>query len=270
MRLIRRSGRAISEIVGALMLVLIVVVAATSLAIFVASYQKQLQAEQAVTQQRSLEHLTVLHALPTLASAGTNWSALNFSLASLYINPSTVTEITLNDQPLRQYSAWTLDLASGKFVAVVVGPGGQLTLAPREQVNVLVDLNASSANFSFYDARFVLHTTDYVKIDVFTQLLNDFNRVFIPPTAIALVTPLQTLNGANFTTVPVLDGSQSFPPANGSIVAWIWQVSPDNVSASGEKAVVAFNGSVALHTIRLLVTDNDGLISTDTILYRSS
>ncbi|MCI4340189.1 MAG: type IV pilin [Thermoplasmata archaeon] len=270
MRSFRRDVRAISEVVGALMLVLIVVVAATSLAIFVASYQKQLQAERAVTQERSLEHLTIIHATPTLSSGGTNWSVLNFSLASLYINPSTVTEITLNDQPLRQYSAWTLDLASGTFVAIVVGPGGQLSLTPREQVNVVVDFNASSTNFSFYDPSFVLHTTDYVKIDVFTQLLNDFNRVFIPPTAIALVTPLQTLNGSNFTTIPILDGTQSFATANTSIVSWAWQVTPDNVNVSGEKAVATFNGSISLHTILLVVTDNDGLIGTDTIFYRSS
>src|SRR5690348_9978222 len=113
MRRISRSRRGLSEIVGALMLVLIVVVAATALSAFVASYQKQLQAEQAIHQDRTLESLTILHAAPPLNATETKLAQLQFTVASLSVNPSTITRIEINHQPLQQYNTSRLDLASG-------------------------------------------------------------------------------------------------------------------------------------------------------------
>lgn len=249
------------------MLVLIVVVAATTLAVFVAQYQQQLQAERAIQNAKNLEHLTVIHATPTLAIGGKNWSALNFSLGSLYINPSIVTEIAVNNQPLKQYSAWQINFSNGQLQQAVIGPGGQLTLGPHQEANVLVDFNRSSGNFSFYNASFVLATTDFVKIDIYTGLLNDFTRLFLPPTAIAVVAPLQTFNGTGFTTVPVLDGTNSFAGGNATLDSWTWTVSPDGLTAHGEKAVVAFNPIYSLHNITLVVGDSNGLLGTDTIQY---
>jgi flagellin-like protein len=269
MRPVRRNVRAISEIVGALMLVLIVVVAATTLAVFVAQYQKQLQSEQALQHDRELENLVILHASPTLAPGNTTWASLNFTVASLYVNPSTLDEITINDQAVKQYTAYELNLTSGSFESVVVAPGGQLTLAPRQQINVVIDFNNSSSGYSFYNGSFVLHTTDYVKIDLFTALLNDFTRAFIPPTAIAVVTPLETFNGTGYVTVPVLDGSNSFQSGNASLDAWAWSVFPDNVTALGEKAVVTFDPAFHVHHITLIVTDTDGMMGSDTIEYDS-
>jgi flagellin-like protein len=54
----RLGSRGLSEIVGTLMLVLIVVSAATVFAYYVASYEQQLIAEQSLNHQRSLESST--------------------------------------------------------------------------------------------------------------------------------------------------------------------------------------------------------------------
>jgi flagellin-like protein len=267
---LRSDRRGLSEIVGSLFLVLIVVGAATALSVFVASYQKQLQSEEALNHDRNLEAITVLHLRPTLEVNHTSdWGLLNFSLASLDVNPMVVTGVSLNDQALQNYTAWALDLSTGDYTTITVGPGGQLPLDPREQVNVLVDVVAGN-NSSFYDRSTVLAATDYIKIDVFTALQNDFGRVFIPPTAIALVAPLETLsNSSTYESVPILDGSSSFQPGNATIIQWNWSVSnAGNVSYfTGEK--VADHTMVAgkTYTILLTVTNSDGLLGTDSIPY---
>lgn len=264
----RMSRRGLSEIVGALMLVLIVVSAATVFAIFAAQYQKTLEQQQAQAQARSLESLGILRATPSIASNGVDWSSVNFTLASLYINPMIIQEITINDNPLRQYTAVALNLTSGMLQSVTVGPGGELNLAPREQVNVIVNCTIGSPDYSFYNGSgFILPTTTYVKIEAFTAFQNIFSRVFIPPTAIGVVGTIQTLNGSSFTTYPLLDGSQSFQPVNGSLVAWNWNVTPDNHSAVGEKAIFNFNTTYTVHHVALTVTNSDGFLGVDRFDY---
>ena len=268
MRPLRSSRRGLSEIVGALMLVLIVVSAATVFAVFAAGYQKQLEAQQTAQQNRNLESLGILRATPTPASNGVDWSTVNITVASLYINPATVTEITINDDPLEQYSAVSLNLTTGAFQSITIGAGGQLQLGPREQLNIIVNCTQGTSNYSFYaSSGFVLPTTDYVKIELFTALQNIFTRVFIPPTAIAFVGTIQTSNGTGFTNLPLLDGSQSFQPVNGTLIAWSWSVFPDNSSAQGERTLFTFNPAFLVHHVTLTVTNSDGFLGTTTILY---
>jgi flagellin-like protein len=272
MRTLRRNDRAISEIVGALMLVLIVVVAATALAIFVAQYQKQLQSQESLTHDRQLEDLSVLH-VASRATNGSNpdWLWLNFTVASLYINPSIVSYISINDQPLKEFNVSMFNATMGHFVSTEVGVNGNYTLnlAPREQVNVNVSFNQTSSNFSFYNPAYVLPITSYVKIDLFTYLQNDFSRIFIPPTAIAVITPLESFSGGVPVTVPVLDGSNSFAAANSSLENWTWGVTPGPLSFYGEKAVLTNVTTGLTYSITLIVRDSNGLVGTDTFPYKA-
>jgi flagellin-like protein len=271
MRSLRRNYRAISEIVGALMLVLIVVVAATALAIFVAQYQKQLQSQETLTHDRDLEDLGILHVAAYLQRGSNQWASLNFTVASLYINPSIVSYITINEQPLKQYDAAVLNLSTGQWNSTEIGVDGNysLNLSPREQVDVNVTLNTSSPLFSFYSPSFALPITDFVKIDLFTFLQNDFSRIFIPPTAIGLVAPLETFSGGGYTTVPVLDGSSSFSPANTTLDGWSWLVTPSVGSPFtllGEEVVLNTTAAPPVtYDITLTVEDTDGMIGTDTV-----
>lgn len=262
----RLGGRGLSEIVGALMLVLIVVAAATTLSVFVSEYQKQVQAEQAIQQERSLESLTVLRVTPTLDPNASAYTELNFTLASLYINPSVVTSVSVNDQRLMTYNAWELNVTTGSYEWVTVAAGGQLSLGPRDVVNILVNATPGPGS-SFYDSNYTLPATDYVKVEVFTALLNDFSRVFIPPTAVGLVTLQETWNGTAYVPVPILDATESFQPGNATLVAWTWHITPDNETLTGEKAVASFNPSFSTHTIVLTVTNSEGLLSTDRFVY---
>ncbi|HTT34747.1 MAG TPA: hypothetical protein VMH78_02615 [Thermoplasmata archaeon] len=261
-RAVRPNRWGLSEIVGALMLVLIVVSAATAFAAFAASYQKQLQAEQQVTQERSLESLVVLHAQPTLSLDGSHYVEFDFTLASLSLDTSYVTSISVNHQELERYNATGLNLTTGLVQSWVVGSGEQLDIGARDQITIGVDLNVADADYSPYTPGFVLHDSDYVQLDAFTYYDNDFTKVFIPPTAIPIVTQLETgSSGGGLTIIPVLDGSHSFQSGNATIVSWSWAVTSGGTTTmySGELAEVP-GGLHSGDSIVLTVTNSDGLL----------
>lgn len=262
MRSLRRSDRGLSEIVGTLMLVVIVVTAATLLAAFVASYQKQLQTEEAFSHNQSLESLKVLGLITSLNAAGTSFRNINFTLASEYINPSTILSISINNVPLRSF--WWEDLANRSWQETVLGQ--TLTLAPQQEI--YVSTNTSSLNDSFLSAPPL--PDQYLKFDVDTVLQNDFSRVFLPPVALAVVSNM-TLSVS--TSVTLLDASESFQPGgNATIVQWNWSVtsfaSPGKpLYYLGEKVEVSpvfVTGKQ--YWVNLTVTNSDGLLgATDLI-----
>lgn len=262
----RWDSRGLSEIVGTLFLVLIVVAAATALSVFVAQYQQQVQAEQAIAHDRALESFRIVDPSPILNRTSGDWVALNVTLASGDVNPSIVTELTVNGNAVKQYLAFGMNLTTGASAWEFVGAGGQMNVAPHESFQVLVNFTPG-VNFSFYDP-FVLPSTSYLKIDVLTDLQNDFSAVFLPPTAIAVITPLETWNGTAFVTVPILDGSNSDGGGNATLEQWDWYVLPESVTVHGEKVVAPFSNTTALQTVTLTVTNSFGLQAVDTITYR--
>lgn len=206
------------------MLILIVVAAAIALAAFVASYEKQVLAEESQSQQRALESLKILSVTPVLSASGsTVISSFSFFLVSEYINPSQVNSMSLNGQPLKAFSVLNVTDVGGTPVQYATPT--PLILTPRDQVIVTVDLNPADTTFSLFDDSFVLTTSDYIEISLYTQLQNTFTQVFIPPTAVGFVTDLISYSSGSPTQVPLLDGTDSFQSGtNASIVQWGWTV----------------------------------------------
>jgi flagellin-like protein len=272
MRPLRRlNRRGLSEIVGTLMLVLIVVGAAVAFSAFVASYQKQVQAEEAVTHQRALENLKILEIQPTLyAKSTSNVSLLNLTVASLDVENTVLSGLSINGVPVKTYVVTAIYPANGTLTPLSVAPGEALTIAPQQQVFIQIDFNMSHPIYSMYAANFVLLSTQVIKVDLYTALLNDFFEAFSPPTAVAFISAIQSFSGTSYVTVPVLDGSDSLQPGNGSLISWSWNVT--NLSSplphtfqdlAGEKAVptvyAAFN-----YVAQLVVRNNVGLIGVAT------
>lgn len=271
MRRIFASSRALSEIVGTLFLVLIVVAAATSFSVFLAQYQKQAQANQAVAHDRALESLHVLHVVPQLnTTSGTSWLSANFTVGSSFVNPSTITSVAINNIRLKQFVAWSLNTTTGTITSTTVATGGIFTMGPSEDVAINVTFSATPSVSSFFSG-FVLTTTSYLTLDLYTALLNVFSATFIPPSAVALVTPLQQWTGTGFVTVPELDGSGSFQSGNATLVQWAWNVSPGANFGYivGEKALFNLVPGNGTHTynVTLVVTNSDGLLGTDKLRY---
>jgi flagellin-like protein len=269
---VRANSLGLSEIVGSLMLVLIVVSAATAFSLFIAAYQKQVQAEEAQAHLKSLESLRVVtvQTQVNLSSATPDsLLELNFSVESLDVNPTLLTALDIDNQAVRNYSVWELNLTSGAFQSIQVAALGLLNIGPNEQFDLAVDVSAGPGS-SFYDAAFGLLSSSYVQIDLFTYLANDFRASFLPPTAIALVTVDQTYNATTdtFVPVPILDGLNSLQPGqNATIVSWNWNITPDNTVTTGEEAEAGFVDLNTEHTITLTVTNNFGLVGIDVIRY---
>ena len=120
------------------------VAASIALAAFVASYQKQLQAQQAAAQQRSLESLKVLnlaevHPLPN-STALANFS---FLLASEFVNPSTISSFSVNGNPLRFFAVTPLAPNAGP-TNCSYNSTTPLVLAPFEEVEITVNTDPGS------------------------------------------------------------------------------------------------------------------------------
>jgi len=234
MRRFRRSDRGLSEIVGTLMLVIIVVTAATLLAAFVASYQKQVQAEQTFSHDQSLESIRILGINTTVTDG--SYTSFGFTIASKYVNPSTILSISINNQPLK-YFGWE-DVGTSSSHLFVLGQ--DLNLSPFEEISIWLSLNPSSGWFSFLSSLGIPQPNQYLKFDVDTILQNDFTRVFLPPTALAVVSEIDPSSNNPIT---LLDGSTSFQPGtNASIVAWNWTVAGGGPTSNAPGTVISVNG----------------------------
>jgi hypothetical protein len=265
------------------MLVLIVVAASIAFAAFVASYQKQLQTQEAASQQRSLESLKVLNLAevnPLPAPQEANLSNFSFVLASEYVNPSTIASFSVNGNPLRYFSVVPVSPASGP--AVCYNSSTQLVVAAFEVVEVTVNTDPTSTaacGYSFFSASLSFPLDQFLQVGIFTLLQNTFTSVFLPPTAIPLVSTLAEFTGTSYRNVPVLDGSHSFQSGNASLVSWTWLVTnttagalpPTQWNASGEELVAPFASSVSgatyTYNVTLTVENSNGLLGIATTPY---
>lgn len=266
MRSLRRNGRGLSEIVGTLMLVIIVVSAATLLAAFIASYQKQLQTEETFSHDQSLESIKILGLVTVLNASATWFNLINFTIASEYIYSSTVLSIAVNNVPLSAF--WWKDLSNhSAWQRTSLALSQNLVVGAQQEIDISTNASRADhqANYSYNFSAAPL-PNQYVKIDVYTLLQNDFSRVFLPPVGLAVVSNL-TLSPSNWATL--LDGSQSFQPGgNATIVQWNWNVTPFAAPADfhlyqGEEVEVspAF-ATTSRYWVNLTVTNSVGLIGT--------
>ena len=102
--------RGISVIVGAIMLTLIVVTAATSYAIFLDDQQKKIQASEALRLQRELESISVLSLENPIYHSNPGLVSVSFVLTNLHAQETTITSMNINNRLIRQF---TIERLSG-------------------------------------------------------------------------------------------------------------------------------------------------------------
>ncbi|MCI4373483.1 MAG: hypothetical protein L3K02_07580, partial [Thermoplasmata archaeon] len=239
----RQDRRGLAEIVGTLMLVLIVVAAATAFSFFVASEEQTNLQEQNQLHLKNLENVTVQSVDNTPGYFFPPLSLIFYSgnitlvLSSADIYNMSLTDIAIGGDPAQSYCedpGCNVSVLADKanFHQFPVAGGSSYLTLPAFSVTA-VTINDSA----FYLQPFV-YSSKSIQIQLGTTLGNTFVETLFPPVPEI---------GLNFLTgYPILDGSQSYQPHSGSspnaaIVQWVWTVTtmladPDSGTYYGQEA----------------------------------
>jgi flagellin-like protein len=253
---------AVSEIVGALMLVLIVVIAASSFAVFLSQKQNETQKQQLIDLEKSLERVEVTSFAGE--NSGDDWLSFNFTISNLYSEDVTITRLAINDHAAAGYVVTREDMYGGGFYTKTMTDVDELTLAGREVIRMLVNVTAS--NTSLYMPT-TFSIKDYLKVDISTERGNIFSRVFIPPSAVGQIVTQTQWNGTDYVPYLILDGTRSAADSGSYIVSWDWNITAvndtgvhENIDELGSMTRCDFLVNGTTHHIVLTVTDRYGMI----------
>jgi len=320
MRSCRRNRRGLAEIVGTLMLVVIVVAAATAFAFFVAAYQKQVQAEETATHDRELEALKVVGVSEVLCSSSSppttgecenatssgSFADLSFTVASLDVNPISVTGLFINQHPVVNFTVLspkpedpcyvaandsnstfglmpcqpTILPAFGKATFLLNldddNPCGGVTTACAICVGYPLSSDCKGY-FALGPYSDLFSPTGDILLQFLTGLGNMFTVSFAPP--VPVISVFYVSDGS--VSVPVFDGLSSYQPPeadNATILWYNWSILP--VAGSGAANATcglsgAYSGAefecsgliAGEYSVRLEVTNTDGLLGVTSETY---
>ena len=230
---LNNNSQGVSVVIGALMLTVIVVTAATSFALFTAQKQEEIQNVEYQNTIKNLEKLSINY-------FNFNNTAINISIHNDWTKTSVITGIQINK------GWWKND--------------SQLSIK-----NHLDAYNSALFNISYVN----IHLEDYLPVankplilTIHTINGNSFEDIYYPPNAIIKINYESLWDGAAYQNYQILDGSSSNHPEDGYMVNWTWdtpsgflygqKVQPSTPLTSGD-------------TILLIVTDNYGMKATTTL-----
>ena len=229
-----RNESGVSVIVGTLLLILITVVAASGLALMVSQMQKDemnRQTHVAAVKNEKVEITGVffksspdewdrLFLIPNTTS-NQSYSAVTFSLTNLNTDEVKVIAITVNDQPVHNFTAITntvpprytpYNFSSQDPSAFITVPAGG-----RQQIRI----NITSDFFSIPQH---LGQSDQITIRVMTSLYNTFEKTIKPPKSVIQYTSDTADIGTIKRDTMVFDGSGSSAAEGATITNWNWTI----------------------------------------------
>jgi PKD repeat protein len=261
---------------GAMLLILITLVAAASLAVIVSQAGKQQADRQAHQAAVANENLAITGIDPEINPADiSSINSLFITVQNLNIDPSRLMTIYVNDKPCHNYSlvsingiqnsgwkdnwAFNYNLTSRYDIPAKATVVFNLNLTAMTDVSVPWDFpNGMTARID--------HS---ITIKIMTSYINVFNRTFSSPNAVASVKVLTQDLGNFKRDYLYLDGSGS--TSDDSIVGWTWNIfnatNYNNLTqVYGKTSTVYLNFTGPLR-VNLTVTDSNNLTSTsDNIL----
>lgn len=265
----RHDTAALSEIVGALMLVLVVASASTGIALFVQQEQKQTNAQKQLELDRELEVLGFSHLVPQLnatQSLQDRWGNFSVTVSSLHLKESTILGLSINGEQVENYNLTRFNRTSELWEDEWLNHTSMPEIAARENVTLFFYL--PNATFSGE----VVLVTDAITLEILTGRTNTYSVSFVPPTAVALprVESARNQTGEYNHTV-MLDGSLSdHPEGAGRIVRWTWTIDNDGDGVIDEtilgRIARGFQCDGVERDIFLEVTDRNGMVGRDEIL----
>lgn len=276
---LRENEDGVSVIVGTLMLILITVIAAVSVAIMISEFQKEDMERQSHIRSVEHENLSLSYVDLTnnetfwkewsqsewgggeIANSG-NWSTLNLTILNLNIADSYVTAISVNDRYVK-------NCTDEKGETYNLSPSKRLLIPARKSREVQINFTSSFAE------PFFVGTGEALNVRVMTSLYNTFERTFQQPTPVVHLAVETEDLGFVDRDLLVLDGSSSFD--DGAVTAWNWTIDDGSKTVSedmpvgnwldervttsfveGRKATPRLN-SAGPFRVNLTVTDDTGM-----------
>jgi len=285
------------------MLVVIVVAAATAFAFFVASYQHQVQAEETLNHDRSLESLkgigltellcTPLNCNPrgTCSTVGGCFGSVSFTIASLDINKISLENLFFDHLPVVNYTASirgstvspcfnASERSNSTYGVSACGPliiPGYSTAIVTFNLGLCFAPNCTDRGYWALgpgEGPADLGSAGGFVLSAVTGLGNQFTESFLPPVPISTVFFVSNGTGS----VPVFDGLGSYQPRgadNSSIILYGWTIVEAGTSvtvavgAGGEFEVGTLTSGTP-YNVTLTVTNSDGLSAAGTIPFEFS
>ncbi|MFA5312192.1 MAG: type IV pilin [Methanomassiliicoccales archaeon] len=263
MRKIQRDDAAVSEVIGAMMLTLIVVIAASSFAVFIAEKQSIEQDSQILEAKKDAEKLTVINVDPETGSGF--WTSFNFTVTSYHAEISEIRQVSVNDAVARNYNVTRYDESTGSLVRTSMNYVQTIVVAPGETIY----LNVTVGDL-FIEP---MIPTDYnIMLSLQTNFDNLFEETFVTPCPLIKVVTESYWNGAisDFEEYLVLDGSSSYQEGDGNIVKWVWNATLSGTTVLHDTLGQKIRFDMALpgdYTIRLTVTNGYGMQKEVSLIY---
>ena len=228
MKILSGDSNAVSEVVGALMLVLVVVIAASSFAVFISQQQKIQQDNQLIKDEQSGESLLISSLKTNISEDGTFWTSLNASISSLHQGNSNIDQISINKHVLRSFHVARFNETTSTFEYVKYYYYQQFTITSQQTVNI----NVSTSDF--LETGLKISTNGAIALDLYTAYSNEFSKVFYSPAPIISINVESQWNSTttdpHFDSYLILDGSQSDQPGDSTIIKWNWTAECHNIN----------------------------------------
>jgi hypothetical protein len=264
MKRLRGDRGGVSEIVGALMITLIVVIAASSFAIFISQRQEATQDQQLLEQKRALENVTVLGVRPQLnTTSGNTWKSMNFTISSLHTGITSIESIWINGYPLYNGTMYRIG-PSGSLIGETYSFTSGIKMDELEYIY----LNVTSENLFHKGVVFLVDRN--INIELSTELLNSFHVNFVPPSAIITIDVLPLWNNtlSRYDMSFLLDASLSDQIPPGYVLNYSWIVDHSgSMNYYWGRKVVSDVQLTAGDSVTLMVTNNFGMVGIKTLMY---
>jgi flagellin-like protein len=260
MKNILKGNKGASEIVGALLLIAVVIVAVSGIAVIVAQVQKNEMERQSNIDAVEKENIKIMSILPVLNYTNDiiiYLDSLNITIVNLNSQDSRIASVVINDKWAAGYNSTEENDESQQKS---YNNNDRLTV-PAGKSKVL------SINFSTnYNPPINVSSQKALKITILTENGNTFTKLYMPPTPV-IKTSIETENlGVAERDLLVLDGSDSFD--DGSILSYQWNIcnsstynSTENITLSTTgKRIRAYLNSTGPFYVWLNLTDDTNMI----------
>lgn len=235
----------VSVVVGILLLTMVVATSVAAFALMISDAQKKATEQKNLRDALESENLKIL----SLNLNGSNgcWNNMAINVANINTDESRIIGININDNSVINYTDGTK----------LYNAQSQLRVPPARSKQIYLNLTSSLT------PPIGISQSDPIKIILFTSLMNEFERIFMPPVPMIKVNVGSEQIGTEFNDVLILDGSDSID-SDGAIINYRWDVSNDTgvlYSLNGQKARINFNLSdTGRFWVNLTEKDNTGML----------